>query len=222
MRRPRDGFAEFGGAAPATPGFTAVAPEWLNECRGATVAAPVIPAPESTLGSHPCVALILRSGASRVDDNNSAVQCFQRTATTPLTSCLTPRVHFNVSIGARTSSKEVDRTTAAQHADSKLPRGWLSDRLDRDVHTPTLSERSFIAFTTSWPALALRSSSAPIRAARSNCVGRSPRAITRAPAIFASRTNIKPDRPETNYRDIISGPYLCLLQTADHTSKRLD
>jgi hypothetical protein len=44
-----------GGSAPATPGFNAVAPEWLSY--GAADAAPAIPAAESTLGSHPCVAL---------------------------------------------------------------------------------------------------------------------------------------------------------------------
>ena len=44
-----------GGSAPATPGFNAVAPEWL--CYGAALAAPAVPAAESTLGSHPCVAL---------------------------------------------------------------------------------------------------------------------------------------------------------------------
>jgi len=45
-----------GGSAPATPGFNAVAPEWFV-FYGAAEAAPVIPAAESTLGSHPCVAL---------------------------------------------------------------------------------------------------------------------------------------------------------------------
>ena len=44
------------GAAPATPGFNAVAPKWLV-FYGAADAAPAIPAAESTLGSHPCVAL---------------------------------------------------------------------------------------------------------------------------------------------------------------------
>ena len=43
-----------GGSAPATPRFNAVAPEWLY---GAAEAAPAVPAAESTLGSHPCVAL---------------------------------------------------------------------------------------------------------------------------------------------------------------------
>src|ERR1700738_2588759 len=45
-----------GGPAPATPGFNAVAPEWLF-FYGAADAAPAVPAAESTLGSHPCVAL---------------------------------------------------------------------------------------------------------------------------------------------------------------------
>jgi len=46
---------QHGGSAPATLGFNAIAPEWL--LYGAAVAAPAIPAAESTLGSHPCVAL---------------------------------------------------------------------------------------------------------------------------------------------------------------------
>ena len=46
---------QYGGAAPATLGFNAVAPEWLSY--GAADAAPAVPAAESTLGSHPCVAL---------------------------------------------------------------------------------------------------------------------------------------------------------------------
>ena len=46
-----------GGSAPATPGFNAVAPEWLFSYYGAAVAAPVIPAAESTLGFHPWRAL---------------------------------------------------------------------------------------------------------------------------------------------------------------------
>jgi len=44
-----------GGSAPATLGFNAVAPEW--RFHGAADAAPAIPAAESALGSHPCVAL---------------------------------------------------------------------------------------------------------------------------------------------------------------------
>src|SRR6266436_3949264 len=44
-----------GGSAPATLGFSAVAPEWFSD--GAADAAPAVPAAESTLRSHPCVAL---------------------------------------------------------------------------------------------------------------------------------------------------------------------
>jgi len=39
-----------GGSAPATPGFNAVAPEWLPGCGAAKTAAPAIPAAASTLG----------------------------------------------------------------------------------------------------------------------------------------------------------------------------
>src|SRR5215831_16518313 len=52
----RNRIPQHGGSAPATPGFNAVAPEWLVS-HGAADAAPAIPAAESTLGSHPCVAL---------------------------------------------------------------------------------------------------------------------------------------------------------------------
>jgi len=55
MRWDRHRTLLYGGSAPATPGFNAVAPEWLV-C-GAATAAPAVPAAESTLGSHPCVAL---------------------------------------------------------------------------------------------------------------------------------------------------------------------
>ena len=47
---------QYGGAAPATLGFNAVAPERLTHY-GAADAAPSVPAAESALGSHPCVAL---------------------------------------------------------------------------------------------------------------------------------------------------------------------
>ena len=46
-----------GGSAPATPGFNAVAPECQPGGGAAKTAALAIPAAESTLGSHPCVAL---------------------------------------------------------------------------------------------------------------------------------------------------------------------
>jgi hypothetical protein len=43
------------GAAPETPGFSALGPESFHYLETASTA-PAIPAPESTLGSHPCVA----------------------------------------------------------------------------------------------------------------------------------------------------------------------
>ena len=46
---------QYGGSAPATPGFNAFWPEWLF--KGTAFAAPAVPAAESALGSHPCVAL---------------------------------------------------------------------------------------------------------------------------------------------------------------------
>ena len=55
MSRIRNRELPIGDSVPATQGFNAVAPEWI--CNGAANAAPAIPAAESTLGSHPCVAL---------------------------------------------------------------------------------------------------------------------------------------------------------------------
>ena len=49
---------EFGGSAPATPGFNAFGQEWTPEpTTKDRWAAPFIPAAESALRSHPCVAL---------------------------------------------------------------------------------------------------------------------------------------------------------------------
>jgi hypothetical protein len=64
-----------GGAAPATPGFNAVAPEWFVSY-GAAEAAPVIPAAESTLGSHPCVALSSAQVLSEWINRNLAGNAF--------------------------------------------------------------------------------------------------------------------------------------------------
>jgi hypothetical protein len=55
MNRELHRMSHYGGSAPATPGFNAFRPEW--RFHGAAVAAPAIPAAESALGSHPCVAL---------------------------------------------------------------------------------------------------------------------------------------------------------------------
>src|SRR5579885_2325527 len=87
-RRPQDG-----GSAPATPGFIAIAPEWLI-AYGAADAAPVIPAAESTLGSHPCAALSSAQVLPEWINHNPAVHAFASGSANPLTSCLSPGVHF--------------------------------------------------------------------------------------------------------------------------------
>src|SRR5947208_5431189 len=82
------------GPAPETPRFIAVAPESLH--LGAASAAPAIPASESALGSHLCVAL---SSAQVFPDWTSSTQpCndFALNGHYLLTGCLTPRVHFTI------------------------------------------------------------------------------------------------------------------------------
>jgi hypothetical protein len=82
-----------GGAAPATPGFNAFAPEWLINY-GAADAAPAIPAAESALGSHPCVALSSTQVLPEWINPNLAAKPFASDGDYPLTSCLNPWVHF--------------------------------------------------------------------------------------------------------------------------------
>src|SRR5689334_5656156 len=72
-----------GGSAPATPGFNAVAPEWFLSY-GAAEAAPVIPAAESTLGSHPCVALSSAQVLPEWINCNLAVDAFASNGDYPL------------------------------------------------------------------------------------------------------------------------------------------
>jgi hypothetical protein len=83
-----------GGAAPATPGFNAFAPEWLINY-GAADAAPAIPAAESALGSHPCVALSSTQVLPEWINPNLAAKPFASDGDYPLTSCLNPWVHFS-------------------------------------------------------------------------------------------------------------------------------
>ena len=64
-------YAATGGSAPATQGFNAVAPEWLTYY-GAAIAAPVIPATESTLGFHPWRALSSAQLSSEWSNRNLA------------------------------------------------------------------------------------------------------------------------------------------------------
>ena len=51
-------------SVPKPLGFSAFAPEWLTS--GAAGRRPAIPAPGSALGSHPCVATILRPGEASI------------------------------------------------------------------------------------------------------------------------------------------------------------
>src|ERR1017187_10536348 len=55
---------QLGDSVPEPLGFSAFAPEWLTS--GAAGRPPAIPAPGSALGSHPCVATILRPGEASI------------------------------------------------------------------------------------------------------------------------------------------------------------
>jgi hypothetical protein len=81
MRYPRQ--LPNGGSAPATPGFNAVAPEWLV-FYGAANAAPAFPAAESTLGSHPCVALSSAQVLPEWINRNLAGNAFASNGDNPL------------------------------------------------------------------------------------------------------------------------------------------
>ena len=83
MTRFHNSHHSFGGSAPATPGFNAVGPEWLLR-NGAAQAAPAIPAPESTLGSHPCVALSSAQVIPEWINHNLAVHEFSANGAYPL------------------------------------------------------------------------------------------------------------------------------------------
>src|SRR6266849_5403270 len=72
-----------GGSAPATPGVNAVAPEWLVSY-GAADAAPAVPAAESTLGSHPCVALSSAQLLPEWINRNLAANAFSSNGDNPL------------------------------------------------------------------------------------------------------------------------------------------
>src|ERR1700729_4147224 len=73
-----------GGSAPATPRFNAVAPEWLPGCGAAKTAAPAIPAAESALGSHPCVALSSAQVLPEWINRNLAANAFASNGDNPL------------------------------------------------------------------------------------------------------------------------------------------
>src|SRR5580700_2676538 len=72
----------YGGSAPATPGFNALGPEWLFQ--RAAVAAPAIPAAESALGAHPCVALSSAQVLPECITSTPPVNAFAANGTNPL------------------------------------------------------------------------------------------------------------------------------------------
>src|ERR1039457_102225 len=76
--------AHHGGSAPGTPGFNDVEPEWLPGRGAAKAAAPVIPAAESTLGSHPCVALSSAQVLPEWINRNFAANRFPANGDNPL------------------------------------------------------------------------------------------------------------------------------------------
>jgi len=71
-----------GGSAPATPGFNAVAPESMFY--RAADAALAIPAAESALGSHPCVALSSAQVLPEWINPNPAANAFASNGDNPL------------------------------------------------------------------------------------------------------------------------------------------
>ena len=95
-----------GGSAPATPGFNAVAPELL-ENYGAAVAAPAIPAPESTLGSHPCVALSSAQVLPEWINRSLAVDAFASNGDYPLNFVSHSRGSLQTVVSSLSGGKQV-------------------------------------------------------------------------------------------------------------------
>jgi hypothetical protein len=84
---------QFGGSAPATLGFNAVGPEWLGKYGAADAALPfrLLSRRSGRIPALPYPPLrCYQSGQPQP----RRATIFQRTAITPLTSCLTPGVHF--------------------------------------------------------------------------------------------------------------------------------
>jgi len=79
-----------GGSAPATPGFNAVAPE-CSFLKGRPKPPLAIPAAESTLGSHPCVALSSAQVLPEWINRNPAVDHFPSDGYNPLNFVSQPR-----------------------------------------------------------------------------------------------------------------------------------
>jgi len=104
-----------GGFAPGTQGFIAVAPEWVFVL-GAASAAPAIPAAESTLGSHPCVALSSAQVLPEWINRNPAGNAFAPNGDNPLNFVS----HARGSLHGEMLS-EGDARLAKDNADNKPP-----------------------------------------------------------------------------------------------------
>ncbi len=114
----------FSGSAPETPGFTAVAPESLYF--RAACAAPAIPAPESALGSRPRVALSSAQVLTEWTTITPPCNDFSANGITPLTSCLTPGVHFNFFNAVWTNQGAIYDPLANTWTSVEPPSGWSS------------------------------------------------------------------------------------------------
>ena len=110
MNRIRNRYRRHGGSAPATPGFNAVGPEWSG---GAAETAPAIPAPESTLGSHPCVALSSAQVIPEWIHRNLAVHGFPVNGPNPL----------NFVSHARGSSHDAQSNTSPTQRGERVSQG---------------------------------------------------------------------------------------------------
>ena len=120
-----------GGSAPATPGFNATAPEWLA-FHGAADAAPAIPAAESTLGSHPCVALSSAQVLPEWINRNPAVDAFASGGTNPLNFVSQPWGSLQLGLEYTPSLDLLVRTKIRPENLVSLIRGEIRD-LNRDI-----------------------------------------------------------------------------------------
>jgi hypothetical protein len=112
-------YIPFREVTPDTPRLTAVAPESLC-CFGAALTAPAIPASESTLGSHLCVALSSDQMFSEWTTSTQPCNDFSLDGDYPLTCCLTPRVHSKLDALPLSPFLPLNREIRTQ--ESRVPR----------------------------------------------------------------------------------------------------
>jgi hypothetical protein len=115
-----------GGSAPATLGFNAVAPEWRSR-NGAAEAAPAIPAAESTLGSHPCVALSSAQVLPEWSNRNLADNAFSANGDYPLNFVSHSRGSLQTASAVQYASYTRDSVTNLDYAQHR----YDSSQIDR-------------------------------------------------------------------------------------------